>query len=404
MVYGLWKGNIKMSVVRIVVVGLFLCQTPRVLQAEDFALQDGDTVAFLGDSITAARTYGKLIENYTLLRYPERRVRFFNAGRGGETAEGALARLDRDVFARGATVLTVAYGVNDIGWGFHADDEHKQRYLNAIEEIVQRCNDRKVRVFICSAAITGADPAKTENEFLQKMCDEGLKRAREKGGRTIDVQRVMREIQKRVWKANETIEDAAKKESLHVADGIHLSQLGQTAMAYAILKGLGAPADVSSVSLDAKAGKLLESSGCQVSDISTEAESLQFSRLDEGLPLNGETFFGLQFRFVPIHTELNRYMLQVKSLSEGKYDVIVDDRKVGTYSASELEKSVNISSATPDPWQPGGPWDVQANILHSLTESRDKLDLSMLLTHANQPEKTRSQPFLENARVANAQL
>src|SRR4051812_6463955 len=38
----------------------------------DFAIRDGDTVVFLGDSITAARTYGKIIENYTLLRFPER--------------------------------------------------------------------------------------------------------------------------------------------------------------------------------------------------------------------------------------------------------------------------------------------------------------------------------------------
>src|SRR5438270_8425694 len=93
---------------------------PPPCRADDFAIRDGDTVVFLGDSITAARTYGKIIENYTLLRYPDRKVRFINAGHGGDTAEGGLARLDRDVFARGATLLTVAYGVNDIGWGLKA--------------------------------------------------------------------------------------------------------------------------------------------------------------------------------------------------------------------------------------------------------------------------------------------
>ena len=50
--------------------------------AGEFALRDGDTVVFLGDSITAARTYGKIIENYTLLRFPDRKVRFINAGWG----------------------------------------------------------------------------------------------------------------------------------------------------------------------------------------------------------------------------------------------------------------------------------------------------------------------------------
>ena len=96
--------------------------------AADFALRDGDTVVFLGDSITAAQTYGKIVENYTLLRYPSRKVHFLNAGRGGDTAAGGLERLEKDVFNRGATVLTVAYGVNDIGWGLKANKEHRQKY------------------------------------------------------------------------------------------------------------------------------------------------------------------------------------------------------------------------------------------------------------------------------------
>src|SRR5262249_12532415 len=101
-----------------------------VVRAE-FALRDGDTVVFLGDSITAARAYGKIIENYTLLRYPDRKIRFYNAGQGGDTMAGGVTRLERDVFSHGATVLIVAFGVNDIGWGTKADEEHKKIYLDA---------------------------------------------------------------------------------------------------------------------------------------------------------------------------------------------------------------------------------------------------------------------------------
>jgi hypothetical protein len=81
----------------------------------DFAFRDGDTVVFLGDSITAARGYTKDIEHYSLMRFPERRVRFVNAGKGGDTATGCLERLERDVFEKEATVVTVAFGINDIG-------------------------------------------------------------------------------------------------------------------------------------------------------------------------------------------------------------------------------------------------------------------------------------------------
>src|SRR6476659_4534630 len=136
---------------------LVVATLPAIVRA-DFAIRDGDTVVFLGDSITAARTYGKTIENYTLLRYPERKVHFINAGWGGDTAAGGLARLQRDVFDKGATILTVAYGINDIGWGGKADPEHRQKYLDSIKGIVEACKAHHVRVFICSAAVTGADP------------------------------------------------------------------------------------------------------------------------------------------------------------------------------------------------------------------------------------------------------
>src|SRR4051812_41281904 len=68
------------------------------IASADFALRDGDTVIFLGDSITAARGYTKIVEHYTIMRFPERQVRFINAGQGGDTAFASLQRLDRDVF------------------------------------------------------------------------------------------------------------------------------------------------------------------------------------------------------------------------------------------------------------------------------------------------------------------
>ncbi len=354
---------------------LFFGAAPIVL-ADDFAIRDGDTVVFLGDSITAARTYGRYIETYALLRYPERRVRFINAGWGGDTAAGGRERLQRDVLDRGATVVTVAYGINDIGWGGRADEEHKQKYLDGIRGIVEACKARNVRVYICSAAITGADPHKSEDDFLQRMCDEGMALARSLGGFSIDVQRTMREIQKRVWAANEQIAEPAKKESLHAADGIHLNDLGQLAMAFAIIKGLGAPAEVSSVTIDAAGPTLTEARGCRVSGLEKQDRTLSFDRLDEGLPFNLSALWLLQCRFVPIPDELNRYMLRVTNLPAGDYELLVGERPVGTFSNERWAAGVNLSSATPNPWEPGGPWHAQAALLYFHQEARWQLDLA----------------------------
>src|SRR3954471_20893433 len=69
-----------------IAVGAWACLSPHPhLRADAFLLHDGDTVAFLGDSITAARGYTKIIEHYTLMRFPERKIKFYNAGKGGAT-------------------------------------------------------------------------------------------------------------------------------------------------------------------------------------------------------------------------------------------------------------------------------------------------------------------------------
>jgi lysophospholipase L1-like esterase len=353
----------------------------------EFALRDGDTLAFLGDSITAARGYTKTVEHYTLMRFPERRIRFVNAGEGGDTAQKCLARLERDVFSKGATVVTVAYGINDIGWGTKADDAHKQAYLDGIRTIIERCREKKVRPVICSPAITAEDPDTAEKGYLQAMSDEGLALAKSLGADTIDLQRGMREVQRRVIETNATTkpEDQVR---LHVKDGIHLEELGQLAMAHAMLKGLGAPPEVSAVEIDAKAFSNT-SSGCTVSELKTTADGLSFTRLDTGLPLNLGPLTQLQHRWIPIPDGINRYLLTVRNLPDGEYRIHAAGRDLGKVRAGELAKGVNLASMTGDGWQPGGPWDAQSCVVKELVDARDKLWMGGVLQGRYFPEDGR---------------
>ncbi|EEF62676.1 SGNH/GDSL hydrolase family protein [Pedosphaera parvula] len=378
--------------------------TAHISAGADFALQDGDTLVFLGDSITAGHGYTKLVEEYTLLRFPDRHVRFFNAGQGGDTAAGGLQRLDRDVFSHGATVLTVAFGVNDIGWGMKADEEHKQKYFGGIRGIIEACQKHHVRVFICSPAITAENPDTAENGFLQKMTDEGLAIAKSMGAQTIDIQRTMRSIQREITKADKAETDPKKKTHLHVEDGVHLTDLGQLAMGYAILKGLGAPSDVSSVALDGKTGKLISARGCRVDDVHTSTNGVTFTRVDEGLPLNLGMLGALNFRFIPIPNELNRYLLTIQNLPSGKYNISVDGRTIGIATDTQLATSLNISSMTTNGWEPGGPWDAQAAVIKELTEARSKMEIaSNLRVHflTNHPQMT---SLISQAQITETNL
>ena len=74
--------------------------------------KDGETVCFLGDSITAGGRYQTMISDYYLTRFPDRTIRFINAGRSGDTSGGSLKRLQEDVIDKKPTSVTVIAWVN----------------------------------------------------------------------------------------------------------------------------------------------------------------------------------------------------------------------------------------------------------------------------------------------------
>ncbi len=125
--------------------------------------------------------------------------------------------------------------------------------------------------------------------------------------------------------------------------------------------------------------------------MSRSANELTFTRLDQALPLNQGIFFALNYRFVPIFDELNRYTLKVDGLVDGRYDVKAGGRKLGVWTSKQLAAGINICSATSDGWQPGDPWNVQANKLKELTDARSQLSIARLQSRLYQSESDAAQ-------------
>ena len=138
------------------------------------------------------------------------------------------------------------------------------------------------------------------------------------------------------------------------------------------------------------------------------SDGVEFDRLDEGLPFNQGLFFNLRFRFIPLPDEMNRYMLTVKNLKAGKYEITANGRKLGSFSSDQLAQGVNIASATADGWEPGGPWDAQGWSLNYLTEARnetanvDKYSKNYLDSNPNKEEVLKQIADI-NARIESAQ-
>jgi hypothetical protein len=168
-------------------------------------------------------------------------------------------------------------------------------YLDGIRGIVEQCKARRVRTYIGSAAVTAENPDSAEHCFLQTMCDEGMALARSLGEHSIDIERTMRSIQRKVVAAN-ALSKPEEKSTLHAPDGIHLNDLGQLAMAFAIFKGLGAPAEVSAASVDANGPEVISAEGCRLSNLSGQIGDkdgeLEFDRFDDGLPVKAVSLRG----------------------------------------------------------------------------------------------------------------
>jgi hypothetical protein len=128
-----------------------------------------------------------------------------------------------------------------------------------------------------------------------------------------------------------------------IPDGVHPNWAGHLVMATNILKGLNAPALVSSVEIDAKNGAI-KADKARVTDVKT-GEALSFSRLDEALPwpLPKDVVLALGIPgFTPLD-DLSRYTLKVNNLTAAYYKLAVDGQDVGTFTREQLATGVNLS-------------------------------------------------------------
>jgi hypothetical protein len=128
-------------------------------------------------------------------------------------------------------------------------------------------------------------------------------------------------------------------------DPVHPGPVGQLTMAAVILNKLGAPHEVSSTTLDLK-GIVEHTSGCKVSEVEGKDGELKFTRLDESSPWPIPAQAREALVVMPEIAELSRYMLSVKGLSEGRYQILMDEAVAAEATAAELSSGINLGTAS----------------------------------------------------------
>lgn len=323
-------------------VSLLCCLPIGASAADDFFFKDGDRVLFLGDSITEQYQYSSDIETYLTTRFPKWRLQFLNAGIGGDTATGGANRFKTHVLDEKPTALTINFGMNDGGYGKFNQD-NCNRFIQNTEKMLAAAKDAGIRVTLCSPNAVdrrfksnGAEYLETQKEFYAPLAASAAKF----GFPFVDQYATTRTALEKM--------EADKTEAKPFPDGFHTAPSGGLFMAYAILTGMKAPAQVSDVTIDVPSSKVT-ASACQVTGLSADPAALEFSRLDEALPLAIPADYASLLPYLNSLKDLNWYGLKVTGLASGKYSVVIDGAEVAQYTADELGSGVNLGLASKGP-------------------------------------------------------
>lgn len=322
--------------------------------------KDGETVCFLGDSISHGGRFHGFIYDYYLTRFPGRTIRFVNAGISGDSAGGAWGRLEEDVLAKKATSVVVMFGMNDVGRGNYvaSPDERRlaaqqaslDRYRVAMDRLLGRLKGELNPRLLLATPSPFDQTAVNDRDNNQPGCNDGLGRcagivrelAATYGAEVVDFNGPMTafNLERQKSDAGYTIVGP---------DRVHPGLPGHLMMAWLFLKAQGAPALVSKVVVDASAGKVVEQANAAVTEVSSDNGTVRFTVLAEALPFPVDAGARGVLELLPIVQDLNQEIVCVKGLPAGTYALAIDGQEVGRYAAEALAAGVNLAlnDATP---------------------------------------------------------
>lgn len=334
---------------------LVLIGCASVAHGQQLALKDGDTVVFYGDSITAQRLYTKDVEEFLLTRYPMLHIRFVNAGVPGDSVKGGYAgtvaeRVQRDVAPFHPAMITVMLGMNDGGWGFGPSDVDAtfQNGYRALLDALRKATPNATLTLICPTTydeITHGTEfpgySRVIDEFAEDVSRIGAQlQAAEDGG--VLVADFNRPLTVALQRAKAQFPELAP---LIVPDRIHPSETGHWIMAAALMSAWNVDPIVSSVTLDANKVVVADKRRTAVSNLDKLADGLEWTQLDEALPLPLDLNDAMTPMLLKISklAELDQMILRIESLDPGKYELSIDDKAVVRFSQDELQSGVNLA-------------------------------------------------------------
>ena len=313
-------------------------------------LQDGDSLVFLGDSITHQRLYTQYVEDFLYTRFPNKRLKIHNAGVGGAKAWDALERFDRDVAAYKPKYVTVLLGMNDGRYQSY-NEEIWQTYHDDMTKLVNRLVEIGAQPILMTptmydsrAAIARKrQPAANYNSVLSYYGTWLREVAMNQGFGFVDM-----------WGPLNNLTLAQRKTDPNftmIKDAVHPDAPGQLVMAYAIIEDMGLRGGISNIRavVSANGQAKINGSGGKATNIEVNDDSIAFTWTAECLPWVVPEPARLGAKLVHLGHRASREAVEVHGLPAGKYELKIDDQVVGTYSNLQLERHIELQDNSKTP-------------------------------------------------------
>jgi len=342
----------------------------QVSSSDQFALRDGDRVVFYGDSITAQRLYTRFVEDMVVTRYPDLKVRFFNAGMGGDRVTGGGAgtvdqRLARDVFPLKPTVITVMLGMNDGNYRTN-DPTLLQRYEDGYRALVL-----KLKAGAPDARLYLIRPSPYD-EFAHGPSVPGYNDVLIQYGKVDE--KIAAEVHVQVLDLNAPVVAELRKAvaldpvfaATIIGDRIHPSAAGHWIMAEELVHSWGFRSLISSTSIDLVLDKVTS----DVTNLKREPHgALQWTLLEPALPLPLDPDdVNIQMLLkVSDLSSLDQEPLRVSGLTSDEYTLFIDGIRVGDFRRDQLIVGINLAMLT-------SPITQQAQSVDHVADDRAKAD------------------------------
>lgn len=213
---------------------LVVCLFTVSANAQTIQVQDGQTIAFLGDSITQFGThngcgYVRLVG--LGLEANGIKTKRVGAGISGHKSNQMLARLEKDVLSKKPDWMTLSCGVNDVWHGKRG--VNLEDYKKNITQIVDQALAANIKVMILTSTMIREQEDNDLNKKLAPYNDFLRALAKQKKCHLADLYVDM------VSMVNAAPQAIRKTGNVATIDGVHMNPLGDEMMAIGILKTFG---------------------------------------------------------------------------------------------------------------------------------------------------------------------